>query len=131
MVSKSIQVITLDGIEARIFRVQQGYRVEISTTLVDYWHRGVFWDLHQLEEWLEFEVEKLEVGISLGGDWLMLEGDFDGNGIYRDWFVCQEKDWQGYDPLTNCCHTAPTLKALKAKIDRIEEERSLVVRDCV
>lgn len=131
MASKSIEVITLDGIEARIFQVQQGYRVEIYTTLVDYWHTGIFWDLHQLEEWLEFEVEKLEVGISLGGDWLMLEGDFDGNGIYRDWFVCQEKDWQGYDPLTNRCHTAPTLKALKAKIDRIEEERSLVVRDRV
>lgn len=131
MTSKSIEVITLDGIEARIFQVQQGYRVEIYTTLVDYWHTGIFWDLHQLEEWLEFEVEKLEVGISLGGDWLMLEGDFDGNGIYRDWFVCQEKDWQGYDPLTNRCHTAPTLKALKAKIDRIEEERSLVVRDRV
>lgn len=128
MASKSIQVITLNGIEARIFRVQQGYRVEISTTLVDYWHAGVFWDLHQLEEWLKFEVEKLEVGVSLGGDWLMLEGDFDGNGIYRDWFICKEKDWQGYDPLTNRCHTAPTLKALKAKIDRIEEERSPIVR---
>lgn len=124
MVSKSIQVITQDDIEARIYRVQLGYRVEISTTLVDYWHPGVFRDMPQLEEWLKFELEKLEAGFSLGGDWIMLEGDFDGNGIYRDWFICEGQNWQGYDYLTNCCHTAPSLVALKSKIDRIEAERS-------
>jgi hypothetical protein len=124
MVSKSIQVITLDDIEARIYRVPLGYRIEISTTLVDYWHPGVFRDIQQLEEWLKFELEKLEAGFSLGGDWIMLEGDFDGNGIYRDWFICEAQNWQGYDHLTNCCHTAPSLAALKSKIDRIEAERS-------
>lgn len=123
MASKSIQVITLDSIEARLYQVQQGYRVEVSTTLVDYWHTGVFRDLHQLEEWLKFELEKLEAGFCLGGDWLLLEGDFDGNGLYREWFICQEKDWQGYDPLTNCCYTASSKAALKAKIDQIQAER--------
>lgn len=126
MTLNSIQVVSLDDIEARIFRVQQGYRVEVSTTLMDYWHPGVFEDLQHLEEWLKFELEKLEAGFSLGGDWIMLEGDFDGNGIYRDWFICQGKDWQAYDPLTNCCYTAGTLAALKLKIDRVEEERSPV-----
>lgn len=123
---KLIQVITLDGIEARIYQVQQGYRVEVSTIMVDYWHRGVFWDIHQLEEWLKFELEKLQAGFCLGGDWMMLEGDFDGNGIYRGWFIDEEQDWQGYDPMTNRCYTSPTLKALKLKIDRIQDERKRV-----
>jgi hypothetical protein len=126
MAPKSIQVITLDNIEARIYRVQQGYRVEVSSSLSDYWHRGVFWDFHTLEEWLKPELEKLNDGFPLGGDWIMLEGDFDGNGMYRDWFICQEKDWQGYDPLTNCCYSAPSLAALKVKIDQIENERCAV-----
>jgi hypothetical protein len=124
----SIQVVSLEDIEARIFRVQQGYRVEVSTTLMDYWHPGVFEDLHELEEWLRFELGRLEAGFCLGGDWIILEGDFDGNGIYRDWFICQLKNWQGYDPLTNCCYTAGTLAALKLKIDRVEEERSPLVK---
>jgi hypothetical protein len=123
MVSKALQVITLDDIEARIFPVQQGYRVEVSTTLADYWHPGIFPDLRQLEQWLTFELEKLEASFVLGGDWMMLEGDFDGNELYGNWFICQEKDWQGYDPLTNCCYSAPTRSALKAKIDSIESER--------
>jgi hypothetical protein len=127
MAPKSIQVISLDDIEARIFQVPQGYRVEVTATLDDYWHPGIFRDLHQLEEWLQFELEKLDGGFSLGGDWMRLEGDFDGNGIYRDWFICEEKDWQGYDPLTNRCYIAPSLTALKAKIDQIELERSLFV----
>jgi len=127
MAPKSIQVISLDDIEARIFQVPQGYRVEVTATLDDYWHPGIFRDLHQLEEWLQFELEKLDGGFSLGGDWMRLEGDFDGNGIYRDWFICEEKDWQGYDPLTNCCYIAPSLTVLKAKIDQIELERSLFV----
>jgi hypothetical protein len=126
MPSSSIKVIIFDDIEARIYRVQNGYRVEVSTTLVDYWHPGVFRDLHHLEEWLKFELEKLEAGFCLGGDWLMLEGDFDGNGIYRDWFICEEKNWQGYDPLTNRCYSASSSLALKAKIDRIENERCYV-----
>jgi len=60
----------------------------------------------------------------LGGEWMMLEGDFDGNERYGDWFVNQTvQRWEGYDPLTNRCHTAPTLRALKEKIDLIESER--------
>jgi hypothetical protein len=123
MVPKTIKVITLDDIEARIYRVQQGYRVEVSSTLHDYWHPGIFWDFQHLEEWLKAELEKLNHGFSLNSDWIMLEGDFDGNGIYRDWFICQEQDWQGYDPLTNHCHTAPSVQKLQEKIDRIEDER--------
>lgn len=126
MVPQSIQVITLDGLEARIYRVQQGYRVEVSTILMDYWHRGVFWDINQLEDGLMFELEKLQAGCCLGGDWMMLEGDFDDNGIYQGWFICKEQDWQGYDPLTNRCYIASTLKALKLKIDRIQDERKRV-----
>jgi hypothetical protein len=57
MTPKSIQVISLDDIEARIFQVPQGYRVEVTTTLDDYWHHGIFRDLHQLEQWLQFELE--------------------------------------------------------------------------
>ncbi|NEQ25205.1 MAG: hypothetical protein F6K28_40245, partial [Microcoleus sp. SIO2G3] len=64
MAPKSIQVISLDDIEARIFQVPQGYRVEVTTTLDDYWHPGIFRDLHQLQEWLPFELEKLECGFS-------------------------------------------------------------------
>jgi hypothetical protein len=122
MALKALQVITLDGIEARIFPVQQGYRVEISTTLLDYWHPGIFPDLHELEEWLKFELEKLEASFALSNDWMMMEGDFDGNGLYRNWFICQDKGWQGYDPLTNRCYSAATRSALKAKIDSIEAE---------
>jgi hypothetical protein len=120
---KAIQVITRDDIEARIFPVQQGYRVEVSTALVDYWHPGVFPHLQQLQAWLTFELAKLDSGFSLSGDWMMLEGDFDGNGRYREWFICQQKNWQGYDPFTNRCYTAPTRSTLTAKIDRIESDR--------
>ncbi|HEY9632255.1 MAG TPA: hypothetical protein V6D14_02550 [Coleofasciculaceae cyanobacterium] len=127
MTPKSIHLITLDDIEARIFQVQQGYRIEISSTLVDYWHPGVFPDLLQLEEWLNFELEKLQAGFSLSSEWMMFEGDFDGNGIYRDWFIFEAQHWQGYDPLTNRCYTSSSLKELKMKIDRIEDERSPVL----
>lgn len=125
MTPESVKVIALDSIEARIYQVEKGYRVEVSGTLSDYWHRGIFWDLQQLEEWLEPELERLNAGFAVSEDWMMIEGDFDGNGKYRDWFFCQEKNWQGYDPLTNCCYTAPTWNALQVKIDRIEDERSL------
>ena len=124
MNGKTVRVITLDDIEARICQVEQGYRVEVSSCLSDYWHPGVFWDLQQLEEWLEPELEILDAGFSLGGDWMMLEGDFDGNGRYRDWFICQAQQWQGYDPMTNRCYSAASLAALMAKIDRIEADRS-------
>jgi hypothetical protein len=122
--TEAVRVITLDDIEARIYRVEQGYRIEVSSCLSDYWHPGIFSDLQQLEEWLYPELEKLNVGFALGGDWMMLEGDFDGNGKYRDWFVFQDKNWQGYDPMTNCCYSAASFVALKAKIDRIENVRS-------
>jgi hypothetical protein len=122
--TKVVQVIPLDDIEARIYRVEQGYRVEVSSCLSDYWHPGVFWDLQQLVEWLYPELEKLNAGFALGGDWMMLEGDFDGNGKYRDWFICQAQNWQGFDPMTNCCYSASSYIALMAKIDQIEALRS-------
>lgn len=124
MNKNTVRIININDIEARIYRVEQGYRVEVSSCLSDYWHPGVFGDLQQLEEWLEPELEKLNAGFALGGDWMMLEGDFDGNGRYRDWFICQSQQWQGYDPMTNCCYSSPSLVALMAKIDRIEALRS-------
>ncbi|MGB7439743.1 MAG: hypothetical protein WA919_01630 [Coleofasciculaceae cyanobacterium] len=52
---------------------------------------------------------------------MTLEGDFDDNQIYRDWFINKTaQEWQGYAPLSNRCHTAPSLKVLKGKIDLIE-----------
>lgn len=116
-----VHVIESSGIEARIYQVQQGYRAEISGAETEfYWHPGIFEDFYQLQEWLNFELEKLEAGFFLRGDWLMLEGDFDGNGMYKSWFIYQEQDWQGFDPLTNRCYKASSWKALKARIDQIE-----------
>jgi hypothetical protein len=123
MTPKSIKVIPLDDIEARIYRVQLGYRVEVSSTLTDYWHPGIFPDLNELLEWLKPELEELNAGFALGGEWMMLESDFDGNGIYRDWFICEAQQWQGYDPFTNRCHVAPSFSSLRKKIDQIEAER--------
>jgi hypothetical protein len=124
MTPRAIQVISLDGIEARIFHVTQGYRVEVSSTLNDYWHPGIFPDFQQLEEWLQSQLAMLSAGFPLSGDWLMLESDFDTNEIYRGWFIDKAaQNWQGYDPLTNCCYSASTRKALKAKINQIEDER--------
>ena len=124
MTPKSIQVVILDDIEARIYRVQQGYRVEVTSTLSDYWHPGIFPNLKELLKWLQPQLETLNAGFPLGGDWMMLEGDFDGNGIYRDWFIYEAQHWQGYDPWTNCCYGAPSFAALKSKIDQIEAVRS-------
>lgn len=117
-----IHVIESSGIEARIYQIQYGYRAEINGTETEfYWHPGIFQDFYQLKEWLKFELEKLEAGFFLRGDWLMLEGDFDGNSMYKNWFIChQQQNWQGFDPLTNRCYTASSWKALKEKIDQIE-----------
>jgi hypothetical protein len=124
MTPQSVQVINFDDIEARIFQVQQGYRVEVSSTLNDYWHPGIFPNFQQLEEWLQSQLAILSAGFSLGGDWLMLESDFDTNEIYRGWFIDKSvKNWQGYDPLTNRCYSASTRKALTAKINQIEDKR--------
>lgn len=125
-----IQVIEHSGIEARIYQVQQGYRVELDGTDTElYWHVGVFADFQQVNAWLKFELEKLDAGLLLGSDWLMLEGDFSGNRFYRDWFICKGLDWQAYDPLTNRCYIASSLKELKGKIDRIEDERSPLLNE--
>jgi hypothetical protein len=122
----SVQVIEHGGIEARIYQVQQGYRVEVSSLDTEfYWHPGIFGSKQELWDWLRPQLYALiDNGLVLGGEWMMLEGDFDGNERYGDWFVNQTAQrWEGYDPLTNRCHTAPTLRALKEKIDRIELER--------
>ncbi len=126
MVLRATEVIKFENVEVRIFKVEQGYRVELSSTLSDYWHRGVFWDFEQLLEWLTPQLEKLADGYALGGDWLMLESDFDGNEMYRGWFIYDApRGWEGYDPLTNCCYGAMHRKELKQKIDRVEEERAI------
>ena len=121
----AIQVIEQDGIEARIYSVQQGYRVEVSGTETEfYWHPGIFHNQQELWDWLRPQLEALiNSGLALGGEWMALEGDFDGNELYRDWLICQKQElWESYDPLSNHCHTARSLVALKAKIDRIELE---------
>ena len=120
-----VQVIEQGGIEARIYRVQQGYRVEVSGIGTQFfWHPGIFRTECELWDWLFPQFYALvDDGIVLGGEWMMLEGDFDGNGIYQDWFICQTaRSWQGYDPLTNCCYTARTWQALQAKIDEKQSE---------
>ncbi|HBB30613.1 MAG TPA: hypothetical protein DC064_01855 [Cyanobacteria bacterium UBA9273] len=124
----SIQVIERSGIEACIYQVEQGYRVQIQATESEfYWHPGIFWSLEELLAWLNLELATLEASLPLGGEWMMLEGDFEDNEIYRGWFIYKTKrEWQGYDPLTNCCYTAPYLKGLKGKINRIEEERASI-----
>jgi hypothetical protein len=58
-------------------------------------------------------------GLALSGEWMTLEGVFDGDELYCHWFICQKQlHWEGYDPLTNRCHTGPSLAALKVKIDQ-------------
>ncbi|MEC4893659.1 MAG: hypothetical protein SAL07_14795 [Oscillatoria sp. PMC 1051.18] len=118
-----IKVVEKDSIEAQIFQVPQGYRVVINSPNF-YWHPGIFWSLTLLEEWLILQLERLEASLPLGGDWLMLEGDFDSNEFYRGWFIYDGGQvWQGYDPLTNRCYTGSNLRELKNKIDRLEAER--------
>lgn len=124
-----IQSIESDAIAASIYPVQQGYRVVINSPEF-YWHPGIFPSLPQLREWLTHQFRTLELGLPLGGDWLMLEGDFDSNEIYRGWFVYDARcSWRGYDPFTNRCYRAATLKQLKAKIDQIEFERSVSLEE--
>jgi hypothetical protein len=123
LAQSAIQVIEHGGVEARIYQVQQGYRVEVSGTETDfYWHPGIFRSQQELWDWLRPQLENLiDHGLALGGEWMTLEGDFDGNELYCNWFICQKHDtWEGYDPLTNRCHKAQSLAELKAKIDQIE-----------
>jgi len=123
LAQSAIQVIEHGGIEARIYQVEQGYRVEVSGTETDfYWHPGIFGSQQELWQWLRPQLEALiDNGLALSGEWMTLEGDFDGNELYRDWFICQKQEtWEGYDPLTNRCHKAPSLAMLKVKIDQIE-----------
>ena len=117
------QTFEREGIEIRIYRVPKGYRVEVSGIGTQfYWHPGIFGDRQELWHWLSPQLEALvEDGIALSGEWMMLEGDFDGNGFYREWFICETaQNWQGYDPFTNCCYTASTWQALKEKIDQLD-----------
>ncbi|NEP02415.1 MAG: hypothetical protein F6K58_27955 [Symploca sp. SIO2E9] len=120
-----VQVISHAGTEARIYPVQQGYRVVVSGTETEfYWHPGIFQSKQELWDWLRPQLEVfIDSGLALGGEWMTLEGDFDDNQMYRKWFINKTaQEWQGYDPLTNRCHTAGSLKALKVKIDRVESE---------
>jgi len=117
-----VQVIEHAGVEVRIYRVQQGYRVEVSGTETEfYWHPGIFESVQELWNWLQPQLEViLDSGLALAGEWMTLEGDFDDNQIYRDWFINKkDQEWQGYDPLTNRCYTAQSLEMLKEKIDQI------------
>lgn len=119
-----IQVIEYSNIEASIFPVEEGYRAVIRSPDF-FWHPGVFSDLQLLWEWLRLQVETRARGLPLGGDWLMLEGDFDSNEIYQDWFIYDAgKRWEGYDPLTNRCYCASRLQELKRKIDQVERKRA-------
>ena len=98
MQKSSIELIEYGSIEARIYRVQKGYRVEVSGTETEfYWHPGIFPSLQVLRDWLIPQLEALvNDGLALGGEWMMLEGDFDGNELYRDWFICETaQEWQG------------------------------------
>ncbi|MEC4989659.1 MAG: hypothetical protein SAJ37_13095 [Oscillatoria sp. PMC 1068.18] len=125
--AEPIKVIERDSIEAQIFQVAQGFRVVINSPNF-YWHPGIFWSLIELEKWLDWQLEKLEASLPLGEDWLMLEGDFDSNELYRGWFIYDSrKVWQGYDPLTNCCYTRSSILELKKKIDGLETERSQLI----
>ncbi|MGF1480213.1 MAG: hypothetical protein ACFB4I_12095 [Cyanophyceae cyanobacterium] len=121
-----IQAIEYQSIEVRIYQVLAGYRVEMSGLGTQfYWHPGIFAQFEELWEWLLPQLEAFaRDGLPLGGEWMMLEGDFDDNGFYCDWFICKTQAWQGYDPLTNCCHTASTWQALKQKIDEIQAGRN-------
>ena len=123
MLTHPVQVSEYDGYEVRIYQVRDGYRVEINGIGTQfYWHPGIFRRQEELWEWLRIQLNALvDDGIALGEEWMMLEGDFDGNGLYRGWFIQQTRQhWQGYDPLTNCCYTAPTWQTLQAKIERVE-----------
>lgn len=121
-----VQIVERQGVEICIYRVLKGYRVEVSGIGTQfYWHPGIFPELPALWDWLVPQLEAfVEDGVALGGEWMMLEGDFDGNGFYRDWFVCKTaQSWQGYDPVTNCCYTAPTWQALREKIEKVKKSR--------
>ncbi|MEQ8996885.1 MAG: hypothetical protein RID53_10330 [Coleofasciculus sp. B1-GNL1-01] len=119
------QAISHDGIEVRIYPVEQGYRVVVSSILNEYWHPGIFPSVQELWDWVQPQVEALaEDGLPLAREWMMLDSDFDGNGMYGDWFINQAaRHWEGYDPLTNRCYTASTRIALTRKIDQIQAQR--------
>ena len=119
----AIKIVEHGGVEARIYQIEQGYRVEVNGTETDfYWHPGIFHSRQELWDWLRPQLEALiDSGLALSGEWMTLEGDFDGNELYRDWFICQKQPhWEGYDPLTNRCYTASSLAMLKVKIDQIQ-----------
>lgn len=115
-------VANTDDIEARIYPVQLGYRVVVMDGTDFYWHPGIFWSKQELLEWLKPQMEALaDLSLPLSGEWMKRVG---ADVMYQDWYCHQAaSNWEGYNPMTNRCHTAPTLDALKQKIDRIEAER--------
>jgi hypothetical protein len=80
--------------KARIYSVQQGYRVEVSGIETElYWHPGIFHNQQELWDGLRPQLEALiDSGLALGGGWMALEGDFGGNELYRDWLICQKQE---------------------------------------
>lgn len=119
LIDKSpVQVISYSDLEARIYNLQLGYRVEVSDTVGKlYWHPGLFKNKQELCDWLRLQLEAL-VGdsASLSSEWL--EGE-----LYRDWFISKTSDgWQGYDPMTNRRYCALTLAGITEKIDLIEAD---------
>lgn len=119
-----VRTIERGSIEAAVFQVRDGYRATMRSPSF-HWHPGVFPDLEQLWNWLQFQVATVESGLPLNRDWLPLDGDRRGNCFYRDWFVYRLRAgrWQGYDPLTNRCYSAATYTQLRAKIDCCEAQR--------
>lgn len=119
LIDKSpIQIITYSDLEARIYHLQLGYRVEVSDTLGKlYWHPGLFKNKQELCDWIKLQLEALVDNSAFFSDeWL--EG-----GLYRDWFIRKTSDgWQGYDPMTNRRHFALTLAEIREKIDLIEAD---------
>ena len=115
------KIIEQNGITARIYRLQQGYRVEVNQNHAEnplYWHPQVFNDERELSDWLKPQLEALiDNGVSLSGRWMKSEI----SQLYQDWFIRETVDsWEGYDPMTNRCHRASTLEELHEEIDRIE-----------
>jgi hypothetical protein len=65
LAQSAIQVIEHGGVEARIYQVQQGYRVEVSGNETDfYWHPGIFTSRQELWQWLRPQLQALSDRLS-------------------------------------------------------------------
>ncbi|MGB3205189.1 MAG: hypothetical protein WBB28_09390 [Crinalium sp.] len=116
--------------QIRIYEVPSGYRVD----LLDYdqcfwWHPGIFPDIEVAIDW---SIDALHRSLgSCDCDCLWDTGSFlelDGMDcwLYRGWFVCGWwEEIEFFDPLTNCCYIAETIKDVMERIDRIESDRTI------